>query len=84
MGLFSRLVGSPSSGSAGSIGVAGQVSPTNTPSPADEQEISAGFRARGDAARRHYRVTGDSSPMWRAKADEADAINAHRRSRRRS
>ncbi|MGV0098274.1 hypothetical protein [Streptomyces californicus] len=83
MGLFSRLVGSPQSGSAGSIGVASQVSPTNTPAPADEREIKDGFRSCRDAARRHYRETGDSGPMWQAKADEADAINTHRRSRRR-
>ncbi|MET9051214.1 hypothetical protein ABZW50_08680 [Streptomyces bacillaris] len=83
MGLFSRLVGSPQSGSAGSIGNPGQPTRANTLPPASEREITAGFRDRRDAARRHYRETGDSGPMWRAKADETDAINAHRRSRRR-
>lgn len=82
MGLFSRLAGSPQSGSAGSVGNPGQVTPTNTPSPAAEREISDGFRSRRDAARRHYRETGDSGPMWQAKAAEVDAINTHRRSRR--
>ncbi|WP_327260011.1 hypothetical protein [Streptomyces sp. NBC_01240] len=83
MGFLDRLIGPPSSGSAGSIGVTGQATPTNTPPPRAEQAISAGFRDRREAARRHYKKTGDSGPMWRAKADEADAINAHRRGRRR-
>ncbi|WP_326701889.1 hypothetical protein OG909_32825 (plasmid) [Streptomyces sp. NBC_01754] len=68
MGFLDRLIGPPRSGSAGSIGVTGQAAPANTSPPADEQEI---------------RQTGDSGPTWKAKADEADAVNAHRRSRRR-
>lgn len=83
MGILGRLIGSSQSGSAGSTGVTGQVASTNTPAPADEQAINAGFRARREAARQHYRHTGDSGPMWQAKADEADAINTSRRSRRR-
>ncbi|HBF85894.1 MAG TPA: hypothetical protein DD420_40055 [Streptomyces sp.] len=83
MGFLDRLIGPPRSGSAGSIGVTGQAAPANTSPPADEQEISAAFRSRRQAAHRHYRQTGDSGPMWKAKADESDAVNAHRRSRRR-
>ncbi|NUV65686.1 hypothetical protein G6W57_00965 [Streptomyces sp. CAI-121] len=78
------MVGPPQSGYAGSVGNPGQYTPANTPAPASEREITAGFRDRRDAARRYYRETGDSGPMWQAKADEADAVNAHRRSRRRS
>ncbi|MFF3128535.1 hypothetical protein ACFVRD_41130 [Streptomyces sp. NPDC057908] len=83
MGFLDRLIGPPNSGSAGSIGVTGQATPANTPAPKAEQAISAGFRGRREDARRHYKKTGDSGPMWQAKADEADAINAHRRSRHR-
>ncbi|MCX4450662.1 hypothetical protein [Streptomyces sp. NBC_01789] len=83
MGFLDRLIGPPSTGSADSIGTTGQHSPKNAPPPKAEQDISASFRARREAARRHYKQTGDSGPMWQAKADEVDAINAHRRSRRR-
>ncbi|MFJ3282507.1 hypothetical protein [Streptomyces halstedii] len=83
MGFLDRLIGPPSSGPAGSIGNTGQPTPKNTPPPAAEQAISDGFRARREAARRHYKTTGDSGPMWQAKADEADAINASRRNHRR-
>ncbi|MFS0696700.1 hypothetical protein [Streptomyces nitrosporeus] len=83
MGFLDRLIGPPRSGSAGSIGVTSQAAPANTPPPADEQEISGAFRSRRQAARHHYRQTGDSGPTWKAKADEADAINTHRRSHRR-
>lgn len=81
MGFLDRLIGPPSSGSAGSIGVTGQATPTNTSSPKVEQAIKDGFRARREAARQHYKKTGDSGPMWQAKADEGDAIKAHRRRR---
>ncbi|MCX4849821.1 hypothetical protein [Streptomyces sp. NBC_00893] len=82
MGFLDRLIGPPHSGPAGSIGVTGQATPANTPAPKSEQAISASFRDRREAARRHYKKTGDSRPMRQAKADEADAINADRRSRR--
>lgn len=83
MGFLDRLIGPPNSGSAGSIGTTGQATPKNTPAAKSEQAISAGFRSRREAARSHYKKTGDSGPIWQAKADEADAINAHRRARRR-
>ncbi|WEH34471.1 hypothetical protein PZB75_14630 [Streptomyces sp. AM 4-1-1] len=83
MGFLDRLIGPPGSGSAGSIGTTGQPTPKNTPASAAEQAIHSAFRERRGVARRHYKKTGDSSPMWQAKADENDAINASRRSRRR-
>ncbi|MDX3610301.1 hypothetical protein PV702_28515 [Streptomyces sp. FL06-04B] len=83
MGFLDRLIGPPSSGSAGSIGTTGQPTPTNTPPQDAEQAIRTTFRDRREAARRHYKKTGDSGPMWQAKADETDAINASRRNRRR-
>lgn len=83
MGFFDRLIGPPHTGSAGSVGVTGQSTKRNTPAPKAEQDIRAGFRGRREAARQHYKKTGDSEPMWQAKSDESDAINASRRSRRR-
>ncbi|MFJ9888005.1 hypothetical protein ACIQRW_19350 [Streptomyces sp. NPDC091287] len=83
MGFLDRLIGPPGSGSAGSIGTTGQPTPNNTPAPANEQAIRSAFSDRREAARRHYKKTGDSGPMWQAKADESDAINASRRNRRR-
>ncbi|MEU3068155.1 hypothetical protein ABZ712_14780 [Streptomyces sp. NPDC006906] len=83
MGFLDRLIGPPGSGSSGSIGTTGQPTPNNTTAPATEQAIRSAFSDRRDAARRHYKKTGDSGPMRQAKADEADAINASRRSRRR-
>ncbi|MFJ3089063.1 hypothetical protein [Streptomyces sp. NPDC086838] len=83
MGFLDRLIGPPNTGSAGSIGSSGQHTTKPTPAPKAEQNIRDNSRARREAARQHYRQTGDSGPMWQAKADEVDAITAHRRSRRR-
>ncbi|TPM76460.1 hypothetical protein FKO01_63800 [Mesorhizobium sp. B2-3-3] len=83
MGFLDRLIGPPQTGSAGSVGNAGQASPRSTSAPAAERAIKDGFNARRESARQHYRKTGDSGPMWQAKADENDAIKAHRRGRRR-
>lgn len=83
MGFLDRLIGPPSTGSAGSIGVQAEVTPGNTPPSKAEQDISAAHRPRREAACRHYRETSDGIPMLQAKADEVAAINAHRRPRRR-
>ncbi|TXS40076.1 hypothetical protein [Streptomyces sp. OR43] len=83
MGFLDRLIGPPSTGSAGSIGTTGQATPNNTPAPKLERAIKAEHRGRREAARAHYRTTGDSGPMWQAKADENEAIRASRRGRRR-
>lgn len=83
MGFLDRLIGPPNTGSAGSIGSTGQHTTKPTPAPKAEQDVRSNFRARREAARQHYKTTGDSGPMWQAKSDEVDAVNASRRGRRR-